>query len=277
VTHNAWSQFDKVREDMRVAHFLGRPALAPGKPLGIRFRRLVLIAMCALSLCSTGCTLFRGVNAQVAYNDRVNDFVLGWRNSVWARQAWYERADHFVGEPHLAVFGAGFRSGYADVAAGGSGCPPPLPPRKYWSWQYQTPEGQAKVAAWFSGYPHGARAAEEEQAGEYQNIQVSYVIEQQYSPEFQSGEMLDLDGASQGGHPRGIPLEPYPDPSHPNGPVEIYQDTRMMVPPSPRNPQLSLPRQSAANRQVPFLAPIGPQNIGERPPVEERPGAWPAQ
>ena len=260
---------------MRLTHFLGRPAITP-KPLGIGFRRLVLIAMCVVSLCSSGCTLFRGVREQVAYNDGVNDFVLGWRNSVWARQAWYERAEHFVGQPHLAVFGAGFRAGYKDVASGGSGCPPPLPPRKYWSWQYQTPEGQAKVAAWFSGYPHGARAAEEEQAGEYQNIQVSYVIEQQYSPEFQTGEMLDLEGSSRGIHQGGPPLEAYPDPSQLNGPVEIYQDTPNVIPAVPQAQQFGVPvglPPQPVNRQVSYSAPIGPQDVREMPPAEA--SAWP--
>jgi hypothetical protein len=82
---------------------------------------------------------------------------------------------------------------YLRVVSGGSGCVPPLPPREYWSWKYQTAEGQAKVAAWFDGFTYGAQAADEEGAGMWQDIQVSHLIEAQYSPEFQRGECPPRD------------------------------------------------------------------------------------
>jgi hypothetical protein len=142
-----------------------------------------LVAVIAVS-CAGGCSIFQGINDYLTYNDCVNDFVLGYRNTVWARQAWHERKSQHYGEPYFSHFGAGFRAGYADVASGGNGCPPALPPRDYWTWKYQTPEGQGMVAAWFAGYPFGAKAAEEDGAGLYQQIQVSHYIERQYSPEF---------------------------------------------------------------------------------------------
>lgn len=148
------------------------------------------IASCALLLGIaglTGCSPLRGLRENLQYNDSVNDFVLGWRNSVWARQAWNERKYMFVDEPQFVAFGQGFRDGYADVAGGANGCVPALPPRTYWTWKYQTGEGQAKVAAWFAGYPYGAAAAKEEGAGNFQQIQVSHTIEAEYSPEFRNG------------------------------------------------------------------------------------------
>ncbi|MBI2481161.1 MAG: hypothetical protein HYV60_21745, partial [Planctomycetia bacterium] len=100
------------------------------------------------------------MNNYLAYNDNSNDFVMGWRNSVWSGQAWHNQKNLFADHTEFRAFGAGFRDGYEAVASGGNGCPPPLPPRKYWTWKYQTPEGQCKVAAWFEGYTYGATAAE---------------------------------------------------------------------------------------------------------------------
>jgi hypothetical protein len=129
---------------------------------------------------TSGCAAVTGVSEYLAYNDTQNDFVLGWRNVAWARQAWKLRYPEYMSEPYVDHFGAGFRAGYIDVASGSNGCTPTLPPRHYWSWRYQTPEGQGKVAAWFSGYPHGARAAEEDGAGNWSNIQISATAQAEY-------------------------------------------------------------------------------------------------
>jgi hypothetical protein len=123
----------------------------------------------------------QGVRDYITYNDCQNDFVMGWRNRSWASQAWFMRRVQFEGQPYIEHFGAGFRAGYEDVAAGANGCTPALPPRKYWTWKYQTPEGQGKTAAWFSGYPHGAKAAEEDGAGDYSQIQVSATMKAEYA------------------------------------------------------------------------------------------------
>jgi hypothetical protein len=139
------------------------------------------LALCVLALAlNVGCTAVQGIREHIAYNDTVNDFVLEWRNNAWASQAWHQRKWQFVGQPYLREFGEGFRAGYADVANGGNGCTPALPPRKYWNWRYQSGEGQAKVAAWFAGYPHGAKAAEEDGAGLYSQIQVSESLRAEY-------------------------------------------------------------------------------------------------
>ncbi|GIW91314.1 MAG: hypothetical protein KatS3mg109_1746 [Pirellulaceae bacterium] len=140
----------------------------------------VVMACLAAMPCGSGCTAVQGVREYIAYNDMTNDFVLNWRNSAWASQAWHMRKWQFVDQPYFREFGEGFRAGYIDVANGGNGCTPALPPRKYWNWRYQTAEGQAKVAAWFAGYPHGARAAEEDGAGLFSQIQVSELLRKEY-------------------------------------------------------------------------------------------------
>lgn len=154
-------------------------------------RRLLLLSVVSASLASfSGCSVFVGIRDYIAYNDSTNRLVMGWRNDVWAQQSWHENKHLYDDQPYKADFGVGYRDGYAAVASGGNGCPPPLPPRKYWRWHYETPEGQAKIAAWFAGYPHGAAAAEQDAAGEWQEIPVSHSIEQQYTPEFENGTMF---------------------------------------------------------------------------------------
>ena len=189
--------------------------------------RLWIVFLAALVLPNTGCSITNSVRNYIAYNDSQNDFVMGFRNGVWARQAWAERSSCFEGEPQLGSFGAGFRAGYTSVASGGNGCPPAVPPRKYWTWKYQTPEGQAKVAAWFSGFPHGAQAAEEDQAGEYQNIQVSYAIEHQYSPGFSTSQFIEQNGLEQ---QQQQPLEALPNPSFVPAPVVPLSESAMHSP-----------------------------------------------
>ena len=152
---------------------------------------MLTLALVFLSCCS-GCSTLQGVRNYIAYNDTQNDFVIGWRNRVWAIQAWHMEREKYLDYPYLAEFGDGFRTGFRDVASGGTGCPPVVPPRKYWSWKYQSPEGQAKVAAWFEGFPIGAMVAERNQAGEFSDIPVSYTVEAQYSPRFQAGELPGL-------------------------------------------------------------------------------------
>jgi hypothetical protein len=54
----------------------------------------------------------------------------------------------------------GWKRGYYDMACGGNGCPPVLPPECYWSCLHQNPEGHRKVHVWYEGYRHGTIAAE---------------------------------------------------------------------------------------------------------------------
>jgi hypothetical protein len=157
----------------------------------LRWKYLCLsIVVSFVIIGSPGCSVFNGMRDYIAYNDACNDFVIGYRNEVWAKQSWHENKSCFADQPYLKAFGEGYQAGYIDVASGGNGCPPVLPPRCYWAWHYQSPEGQAKVAAWFAGFPHGAATAERDNAGGWQEIQVSHQTETQYSPEFQNGTIF---------------------------------------------------------------------------------------
>lgn len=224
-----------------------RQAFLPAAHIQLAVYGLLVLAASA----SSGCISADAVKSYIAYNDPANDFVMGWRNSVWARQAWHARKWQFVDEPQFHAFGQGFRDGYVSVAGGGNGCPPPLPPRRYWNWRYQTAEGQAQVAAWFAGFPHGAQAADEEGAGLYQQIQVSHPIEVQYSPEFQNAVVA-----------QEMIHEMYPNLGHPPDPAldQVFpvpgQAPRTMPElPPPQSGTMRDPRGPAAHPGLPVLDP----------------------
>ena len=53
----------------------------------------------------------------------------------------------------------GFEQAFEDIAEGGKGVLPPVPPSKYWKEKYRCPEGAAKVEEWYSGYHSGVQHA----------------------------------------------------------------------------------------------------------------------
>ncbi len=150
------------------------------RKLGCRFV-LLASAFCGLFSTSTGCSSWYGMTNEIKYNSGWDDFVCGYRNSAWSAKAWHCRKHQFCNERYLHDFCRGFRAGYEAVADGDNGCTPAFPAREYMGWRYQSAEGQAKVAAWFSGYPHGARAAEEDGVGNWTQIQTSTNLQSEYS------------------------------------------------------------------------------------------------
>ena len=74
-----------------------------------------------------------------------------------ARGAWEEFCRLNPGHEFSKDFACGFTEGYADyLSAGGTGEPPPLPPRRYWA---QRDCRQASVD-WFAGFRTGAGTAQ---------------------------------------------------------------------------------------------------------------------
>jgi hypothetical protein len=144
-----------------------------------RWKHLAILALVGSSFAEfTGCT---AVNNAWRYNGYWNNAMMSQRNKSSASKAWHCRKHHFANHKCLKEFSEGFRAGYMDVADGGTGCTPAFPPREYWGWKYQSCEGQARVSAWFSGYPHGARAAEEDGIGTWSQIQTSARVQQEFS------------------------------------------------------------------------------------------------
>lgn len=132
--------------------------------------RTLLVLIAGLMLFS-GCSSFTTLHNNVRYNGAMNRFMAGYRNKAWCAKAWHKRKHGFCREKHLTEFCDGFQAGYQSVIDGGDGCTPAFPPPKYMSWKYQSAEGQNKMSSWFSGYPHGVRAAEEDGVGHWTQIQ----------------------------------------------------------------------------------------------------------
>lgn len=226
----------------------------------------------------SGCNIISGVNDYITYNTPAEDFVSGWRDKVWANRAYNARRETFEAPEYEAHFRAGFIAGYRNISQGGQGCSPSLPPRTYWSWRYQSAEGQAKVGAWFSGYPHGARAAEEDGVGNYYQIQVANWVDENdpdrecvdcgpddpWDPRMWTGE--GIEEIPQGYEGEFVPEPeggPEPTPAlPPDSPPEGGFDATG----TPGVPSLDAPATNgfetgASNRNsMPFNSPAGPQN-----------------
>jgi hypothetical protein len=149
-----------------------------GKPSRKCWVACVMIAFGLAS--STGCTAWTGAQQSWQYNRYWNDGMMSYRQKCMATKAWHSRKHCYINQKNLKDFSRGFKAGYMDVAAGRDGCTPAFPPREYWGWKYQSCEGQARVAAWFSGYPQGAMAAEKEGVGNWTQIQTSRSIQSEY-------------------------------------------------------------------------------------------------
>lgn len=125
-------------------------------------RRLRAVALALPFLICTGC---------LSLQEEVNGELMCLRNCSDSWHAWIYYRSNCPDEswyPHH--YGKGFRAGYRNVAEGGDGCPPTLPPSCYWSVCYQSPIGQAKVEEWFRGYVFGANAARIDGVSEFNTI-----------------------------------------------------------------------------------------------------------
>ena len=82
---------------------------------------------------------------------------------TWADQAWREQGGSDPGQCDSLAYTAGFKDGFVDyVYGGGSGEPPPVPPRPFWNVDIRNPRGHTEATDWFAGYRHGAQVAREE-------------------------------------------------------------------------------------------------------------------
>lgn len=102
--------------------------------------------------------------------DCVDRCLADCRNRCYAEMAWFNCKSNYNDVEYKCDFGKGFKDGYVNVAAGGTICQPALPPRHYWQFCYQTPEGQEQMLAWFNGYSYGALYAEQEGIADWSRV-----------------------------------------------------------------------------------------------------------
>jgi hypothetical protein len=124
---------------------------------------------------------------------------------IEARQRRMARAAYTVspgacnGIPHSVDYAQGFEEGYYDIASGGDGCPPALPPQKYWRATYNSPLGQEHVKAWYQGFRDGVAAAKADGVAAFGTI---------YIPEEHRNR--PKNEAQQPLNPQPLPPQPLP-------------------------------------------------------------------
>jgi hypothetical protein len=87
----------------------------------------------------------------------------GIRDHLSVKKAAVKAANRALSEQNCGAtsrdFRYGFQQAYMDVANGGNGTLPAVPPARYWAAPYRTTWGHNKAREWFSGYEAGASAA----------------------------------------------------------------------------------------------------------------------
>ncbi len=129
----------------------------------------VKLAACLVGLClfSPGCSPLGHVARTIViepteYSLRLDETVDCIRNKKLAKEAWASFQTTHPDTAYSCHYCSGFLDGYTDfLYAGGTGNPPPLPPRVYWRPEYQTPEGKQAVLDWFAGFREGAALAKQ--------------------------------------------------------------------------------------------------------------------
>jgi hypothetical protein len=80
----------------------------------------------------------------------------------WAAEEWERAVQSSPDITNSPSYHAGFVDGFVDyVYRGGTGEPPPIPPREFWNVEGRSPEGKAMANDWFAGFRHGARMGSE--------------------------------------------------------------------------------------------------------------------
>jgi hypothetical protein len=131
----------------------------------IPMKRPTMWLMAVLVITEAGCAQFQ---------DYANERLIAARNQHLARRAWRSMRYAYPAEaPYARHFRRGFLAGYVNVASGGNGCPPVLPPKEYWGACYQTPEGREKILTWFDGFHQGALVAAQDGVGNWTEIPTS--------------------------------------------------------------------------------------------------------
>jgi hypothetical protein len=219
----------------------------------MRFARRLSAAVLVLPLfMSAGCqSLMQDVDDSLLCVRNCSDSWHAWKyyRTACPDESWY---------PHH--YGKGFRAGYRNVAEGGDGCPPTLPPSCYWSVCYQNPAGQAKVQEWFRGWVFGANAARIDGVADYNQIMTSERLFGRCGPQSAPGDVHYTDHGS-GWSSDGNHTTPTPTPA---SPIEHPPAPGAEIPSEPYFPEAapgtSGPQAAAPHRELLQLmeSPDGP-------------------
>jgi len=208
----------------------------------------------------------------------LDDARLEGRLRRMARAAYATSPGACNGVVHSVDYAKGFEEGYYDVASGGDGCPPALPPKKYWRATYGSPVGQDHVDAWFQGFRDGAASAKAEGAGSFGVIRVS--AESRYGVERSKNMpriVLPMTGPRVKPPPEAEPS--IPPPPLPDAPPAAEPERAPPVPESPA-PEPERPRRGRTTPPTPAPPKSSPrkeQRPAPQPPPIPIPTAKPKE
>jgi hypothetical protein len=125
-------------------------------------RASLALGVLGLGILGLGCAMVGSGVDHVVYaaKESIDEHREHARYRRWAEAAWGEAVAACPTDGYSEGYADGFQAGFIDyVNGGGNGEPPPLHPRRYQGFRYQTPEGYAAIEDWFGGYRAGAAAA----------------------------------------------------------------------------------------------------------------------
>jgi hypothetical protein len=201
-------------------------------------RRFPAFWLPGLCLLGTGCGPFLNATRTLVieplhYCERGENLEELLRDRKLAENAWQGVAGCSPHPAYAPDYERGFKDGFADyLYAGGTGEPPPLPPRDYWELRYKSPEGRQAVEDWFAGFRHGAAAARASGFRQFVTVPASVPP---------PGPPGAPPAAAVGGappEPDGLPVLPPPRPLMPpaNGGAGADPMTQPASPPGPPAP-----------------------------------------
>jgi hypothetical protein len=195
------------------------------------------------------------------YSRRIDALIECKRHRELAETAWLECAQATTAE-YSADYIRGFKEGFADyLFAGGTGNPPPLPPRHYWRAEYQTPEGQQAIADWFAGFRHGAAVARQSNYRQLVTVPPSVSLIKPASP-----PVIPTSPPVAPAPPSTGPKElPVPRPVPPD--AEKQPNAGVPPPPAPPAPPSALPEQPPPMPAPPAPPGTDPEQLPAPQPV----------
>ncbi len=225
---------------------------------------LLCILACALL---PGCTVCQNLKRTIL--DEPSDF--SWMEDreqslevyrTWADRAWREERSSDPEQCVSKAYVVGFKDGFVDyVYAGGSGEPPPVPPRQFWNVDVRNPRGHSEAADWFAGYRHGSQLAREAGYRERALIPSSLFLfgarEDHWESEPSYVETLPDPVADPVAEPIAEPLQPEfasPPPVQPEARIEVSEPKLpTLATPTVDMPNVEVPKEEVPNVDIPAI------------------------
>jgi hypothetical protein len=231
-------------------------------------RKRFAVGLVGLCLWAPGCSLVESgfrtlVIEPLQYPEHLEKCLMCSRNHSLAELAWGTYLGQHQG-CYSDDFAWGFKRGFVDyLDAGGTGQPPPLPPRRYWKIKYQSPEGYRAIEEWYAGFREGAEAA---RATGYREHIIVPVAAPSYAAVIQA---IQTGAPVNGGVPQPVPPIPAgpSSPPIPAGPTPLIEEE-----PTPSPPSAAMPAMPAKPSPVMGMLLFDEKGDDHRSPAEQM---WP--